>query len=283
MLELLDPLQLSVCRLTLYRDDVSVMVATGFFYQLFADGVPHKSLVTNWHVLSGRNSDVPKNVLHSQDAIPNRLAIKLVLPERPETPGAVLSQEFVISLFDDDGHALWMEHPTFGHLVDVAVVKIGNLLDHAQIRGVNIVADAYDMAVGIGDPVAILGYPQGYAEFMDTPIWKRGAIASEPTLEAVNSRKRILIDATTRSGMSGSPVIVRAQTHYVAEDGTILERARASRLIGVYASRPNFQKEGTRGDSGLVPNAEIGYVYKSSVIDEIIIGNKRAPDYGCIP
>jgi hypothetical protein len=284
MLELLDPLQLAVCRLTLYRDSDVHSVATGFFHQLQnPDGTPHISLITNWHVLSGRNSDTPLDTLHSQQMIPNKVGVKLILGPNADQPGVILSQEFTISLFDENGKALWLEHPSLGHLVDVAAIKIGNLLSHVTIRSVNAVADTYDMSIGLGDPVLILGYPRGFSHFMETPIWKHGVIASEPTLETDGSRKRIMIDSTTRSGMSGSPVLVRGQTHYVATDGTIKQKARPSCLIGVYASRPKFQKIKSDEDTDAEATAEIGYVYKAGVINEILLGNKLAPDYGCPP
>lgn len=46
------------------------------------------------------------------------------------------------------------------------------------------------------------------------PVWKRGSIASEPLFN-INLGPAILVDAVTRRGMSGSPVLywaVRLQT-----------------------------------------------------------------------
>jgi hypothetical protein len=285
MLDLLDPLQSAVCKLSLYRDSLKLSVATGFFYSLQVEGMakPHTSLITNWHVLSGRNSDTPIKVLHSTDAVPNKIGVRLFLSSKDQKPGQILSQEFLIDLFDQEGGALWMEHPQHGHLVDVAIIKIGSLFDHLHIKAVNVVADTYDMSVGLGDPILVLGYPRGFSHFIDTPIWKHGVIASEPVLEAEGSRSRILIDATTREGMSGSPVLVRGQTHYVSEDGSIKKKVRATRLVGVYASRPIFQSSSSKEEPKSDETVEIGYVYKSGVINEIIVGNQRGPDYGCAP
>ncbi|HEX4861741.1 MAG TPA: hypothetical protein VFV07_10930, partial [Rhizomicrobium sp.] len=59
MLNLIDPLQLCVCKITMLRNEIQLGSATGFFYQLFDGEKPHTSLVTNWHVLSGRNANDP--------------------------------------------------------------------------------------------------------------------------------------------------------------------------------------------------------------------------------
>src|SRR5271166_3805241 len=87
------------------------------------------------------------------------------------------------------------------------------------------------MAIQIGNQVFILGYPLGFQHFIETPIWKSGVIASEPNLETPESRNRVVIDATTRQGMSGSPVIMRQKTHYLSERGNIIRHPNATRFI----------------------------------------------------
>jgi hypothetical protein len=162
--------------------------------------------------------------------------------------------------------------------VDVALINLGQLLSDTGISHVNEITTATDMAITIGADVFILGYPLGFSHFIDTPIWKRGSIASEPHLEAPNTQNRIIVDATARKGMSGSPVIMRAATHYLSEDGQIKCSPRAARLIGVFSSRPQFQAEEPTDTF-----AEIGYVYKSGCIHGIIVSGTQAPEYGMLP
>jgi hypothetical protein len=162
--------------------------------------------------------------------------------------------------------------------VDVALVNLGQYLSDTGIYHVNELATANEMAVTIGGNIFILGYPLGFSHFIDTPIWKRGSIASEPHLETPNTQNRIIVDATARKGMSGSPVIMRAATHYLSEDGRIKCHANATRLIGVFSSRPQFQAEEPTDTF-----AEIGYVYKSGCIYDIIVSGTPAPDYGMLP
>src|SRR5690242_7246944 len=52
----------------------------------------------------------------------------------------------------------------------------------------------------------VIGYPQNTENFY--PIWKSGTIASEPNLMPLGI-PFFYIDATTRKGMSGSPVVFR--------------------------------------------------------------------------
>jgi hypothetical protein len=193
------------------------------------------------------------------------------------TQGTIGFQQQTINLYQDHT-AAWYQHTLQQNKIDVAVINCGTQLSAFRIFHVNEEASAYDMAITIGAEVFLLGYPLGFSHFIETPIWKRGAIASEPHLEGPTARGRIVVDATTRSGMSGSPVIMRANTHYVAESGEVKCSPHASRLIGVYASRPMFQGKEPRDTF-----AEIGYVYKSGYIEEIIKNGSRAPDYGMLP
>jgi hypothetical protein len=151
------------------------------------------------------------------------------------------------------------------------------------VAGLNAKADQNDMKIEIGNDVFVLGYPLGFTFFITTPIWKRGVIASEPHLEIPQSRNRIVIDSTTRSGMSGSPVILRQKTHYISESGEIKQHVNASRVLGVYSSRPIFSPTSSAVDGLEDVRAELGYVYKAGLIEQIIREGIPGPDYGHLP
>jgi len=161
------------------------------------------------------------------------------------------------------------------NLQDVAVFNARPIVDRFHLVGVNEVAKTNDMAIQIGNTVFILGYPLGFSHFADIPIWKKGSIASEPHLEMISSQPRVVIDATTRPGMSGSPVFMREKTHYLSENGDI-KHANATRFIGIYASRPDIP-----AFEGLI--AEIGYIYKGGVIEQTILQEVRGPNFGECP
>jgi hypothetical protein len=273
----------------LFKDDLQISRATGFFYRVLFNDVPSVFLVTNWHVLSGRNSQDPRRTLHSEGAVPNRIVVRLLLdqPARPDGAGALVlqRQDKMISLYDADGAANWAQHPVMKNEADIGVLNLGTQLSGFRIFCANEIANAYDMAITIGADVFILGYPLGFAHFIGTPIWKRGSIASEPHVEAPGIKGRIVIDATTRKGMSGAPVVMRAATHYLTQTGEVKCAPNAYRIIGVYASRPIVQAMDVDVDerNEIGPSAEIGYVYKSGLIEEVIKGLSRGPNYGVLP
>jgi len=282
-MQTIDPLNYCVVKIQSYFNEEKVAKATGFFYSGTVDSKHTLWLVTNWHVLAGRNASKPEIVLHSHGAIPNR--IQLQVPSRIGGDGEVHDRELVfyeifVELFDSNGLAMWHQHPS-KHEVDIGVVNLGQALDGHLVRGINEVCSEHDMAVEIGNEVFILGYPLGFSHFANTPIWKRGSIASEPHAETAESRNRIVIDATTRKGMSGSPVVMRSKTHYVTESGQIVQKANGSRFIGVYASRPAPEREPTNDEieAGFLGH-EIGYVFKSGCLVEVITRAVRGPQFG---
>jgi hypothetical protein len=215
-------------------------------------------------------------------SLPNRLSLRLILAsDQPEYESVGKGQEEqFIELYDHSGQAMWYQHEQ-KNLFDVAVLNVSPFVGRFQIAGINQVATENDMAIEIGNEVFILGYPLGFAHFMDTPIWKRGSIASEPHLEMADSKNRVVIDATTRQGMSGAPVVMREKTHYVAESGEIKSHVNATRWVGIYASRPNIIIP-----SGLDEEdrrAEIGYFYKSRCVQDAIVRGIRGPNFGESP
>jgi hypothetical protein len=128
--------------------------------------------------------------------------------------------------------------------------------------------------IGVGMDVFILGYPFAI-ELPGYPVWKRGSIASEPELAAVTSAlgsavkqtDYMLVDTASRPGMSGAPVIRRSwwnhdlQASYFAVTGEPIDR-----FIGVYSGRAH-----TDGPH----EAQIGLVWNASLIEEIIVGQRR--------
>lgn len=131
LLEQVDPISFAVVRLHTAFNDVQLGPATGFFHSGFIDNRPAHWLITNWHVLSGRNADDPLRTLHSQGALPNRLRLSLVLrADQPEYAGhrnEILMQEQTMELYDAEGKAIWYQHPR-KNAIDVAVINVGRLL-----------------------------------------------------------------------------------------------------------------------------------------------------------
>jgi hypothetical protein len=97
-----------------------------------------------------------------------------------------------------------------------------------------------------------------------TAIWVRGTIASEPGID-YDDLPRFLVDARTRVGQSGSPVIrvsVDGLTPTV-DGGVAIYNGPVMRLVGVYSGRINQE-------------SDLGYVWRVGVIKDILTGSKRA-------
>ena len=112
-----------------------------------------------------------------------------------------------------------------------------------------------DLKIEPAMTVSIIGYPFGLHSDR-WPIWKTGHIATNPDLN-FEGKPAFLIDATTRPGMSGSPVVVRMWGAYLDNAGNYNIGCGATRFLGVYS--------GT-----IYETSEIGRVWRPQVIDEIL-------------
>jgi hypothetical protein len=80
----------------------------------------------------------------------------------------------------------------------------------------------------------------------------------------------MLVDTSSRPGMSGAPVTARSWSQQLYDDGSFsVEGAAASNVVGIYSGRlpTRFRDE-----------AQIGMVWSPFLIEEIIIGHMRDTD-----
>lgn len=240
-------------------------MATGFFYP-YDDRL---YLITNWHVVSGKNSETGK-ALDKNCLYPNNLNVTAFTEEKTKRAGKstlvrTVIDEFSIELYDEDNNALWYEHPAHNEKVDVVAIPVSpperastcNKITDNQFR-------KFDLDPGMD--VFVIGFPLGLTVHRVLPIWKRGSIASDPDIEE-KGLPRFYVDTTTRQGMSGAPVI--------AED-----RASGNRnFVGVYSGRIGAgdiaDKEQEQDLLDKVFLAQLGIVWKAEVIEEIIKAKKR--------
>jgi len=218
--------------------------ATGFV-------VNHRSshfLITNWHVVTGRHPSTGEPS-RADGQTPTHLAIY----HHGDRLGSW--RRVIEELYTPEGAPAWLEHPN-GRGVDVAAVRI------EPREGVTFhplpldLADA-DIRVEPAMQVSIIGFPLGLVSQGDLPVWKTGHIATEPDLD-FDDKKIFLVDATTRSGMSGAPVIVRLRSGYQTRSGSFPISARPiTRFLGVYSGR-------------LPRDSELGKVWRPENITEII-------------
>lgn len=213
-------------------------------------------LITNRHVVTGKNNETGECLDSKTQAIPNNLKVWIPYSNNKDN---VLWRLQTIKLYDENENKLWLEHPVYKEKVDVVALffigTITNIITHNSETSYNPI---------ITENVFIIGYPYGYLISPNNglfAIWSTGTIASEPSLNLNIGSVEVpafLVDAKTRKGQSGSPVIYyssngmdRRETGFAIYSGPVLHE------IGIYSGRINSE-------------SDLGYVWKWSVIKEII-------------
>lgn len=214
-------------------------------------------LITNWHVVTGRNSET-KIPVRADSGIPDNLVVRF---NKKNCLGVFVEQ--VVPIYDGHGDPLWFEHPVHGSAVDVVALPFQSN-DEVDLHPLNYTTEVgHDVLPepikwGASDAVFVLGFPFGYKGSGDLAIWSQGIIASEPDLD-FRSCPRFLIDSRTRPGQSGAPVLFYRRgggfIQLASGKAYMLHNSRTI-LLGVYSGRLN-------------ENSDLGTVWKSSSIAEI--------------
>lgn len=254
--------------------------ASGFIYKVVGDTI---YLVTNWHVVTGRDPSKPSH--SKRGSVPVRLDISFVLRAGGSQINLSTPVNVRIDINDDAGNApIWLEHPEHRFRVDMVVFKLKILQDlqqHILMRGLADCPDfCHEFNPSVMDDVFVVGFPWGLTGGFDAlPLFKRGSIASEPELD-YGKLPRFLIDCRTSEAMSGAPVICShsgiwspstlsdGQIHPQTTIGTI------STFGGVYSGRL-LAHAGKNEVEYLTDVSEIGVVWKSSALDEIVMNGIR--------
>lgn len=234
-------------------NEINLSNATCFFYK-YKD---KDYLVTNWHVVSGRNS-INGSCLESHGAIPNILSVNLFTEE----DGYLNRKLMDIKLYDENEKPIWFEWKEEERYIDVAIIPVIVPEDY-QIYWINKLGDPFneDTNPEVREDVFILGYPFGIDGGGGLPIWKRGSIASEPSV-GIDGLPMLYVDTASRSGMSGSPVIYKQRRAVTIMDSDQKQLGRyKNKFIGVYSGRIGADDEF---------KAQLGIVWKAEVIEKII-------------
>jgi len=248
-------------------------LATGTGFTVLRNG--KRFLITNLHNLRGK--DVEGNFLGEHAVEPTHISIAAENHLFPNQ-GRVKTLQ---PLFSADGKALWLQHRK-GTMYDVAALEItaheGRGRMHSPItqrleRAEHVAAAFRDWQVfdaeidsapmpylRPADTVSIVGFPFGFHSRDDFPIWITGTIASEPDFD-YDERPVFLVDARTREGQSGSPVILHITPNtspLLFTDDTVRSfRKETSFFLGIYSGRLNER-------------SDVGVVWKGIVIKQIL-------------
>ncbi len=223
---------------------VELTTATGFIVE--HDGVPY--LITNRHVATARDPRTGEP-LHPELPEQDSLAIY------HHAEGQLGSWLAVVEpLYHPDGSPRWLQHPD-GLEIDVIALPLNVSGEPVDLHSFPLHLSNVDAVPEPAMPVSIIGFPLGLAVAGSLPIWKTGHIASDPAID-FDGKPAFLIDATTRGGMSGSPVVLKAHGGYRTSDGRRPMRD-ITKFLGIYSGR-------------IHRDSEVGIVWKPHVIKEIL-------------
>lgn len=229
-----------------FFNDIQLATATGFIIKKNDSFY----LITNWHVVSGRNADT-NYPLSKTLAIPNKL--RIIHHHKDKIGMWYIVEE---PLYAEDV-PLWLEHPmsTEERRIDVIALKLTNLPPEITQYPLDLTLADIDMLVSPAATVSIIGYPNGHRVDGAWPIWKTGHIATDFDIN-YEGFPIFLVDAICREGMSGSPVFMRSHGGYLKRNYDYAF-GMITKFLGIYSGRID----------GVV---EIGKVWKPSVIQEIL-------------
>lgn len=235
-------------------EDAELATATAFVITYC--GRPY--LVTNWHVVAGRNPEDGR-ALSDTGAVPDRLA---VMHHIANAPGHWERRTHM--LYDDGGDPLWLEHPVHGRSVDVVALPIPEQIDGLRFFPYDLDNPGPRIVFGPSNAVSIIGFPFGLSGGGGLGVWMQGTLATEPSVE-YREMPLLLVDSRTRTGQSGSPVILYRTDGYTTEDGSMIDNGvPATRFIGVYSGRINKE-------------SDLGRVWKLGALVQLLDAQTRGP------
>jgi hypothetical protein len=244
---------------------VVVSTATGFVVRRG----DRAYLVSNGHVFSGRDP-ISKTSTHCPDTV--RFKYWRV--------GAAPSLEEHTEPLQHDAQPLWLEHPSLGARADVAALPLTNFAVE-QVATHDPWLPRY-VEVGIGDDVTVVGFPFA-VNVNHLAIWTRASIASEHEAD-YSDLPVFLVDARTRDGQSGSPVLFFRTGSYLTRDGALtMVSIKTPRAPGkpIPEDEPPSEVQATEQFLGIYSGriderSDLGFVWRPSVIREIVEGGHVA-------
>lgn len=226
--------------------------ATGFFLE-----TNHRKLfITNKHVVTARDFFIPnRHLFHG--ATPGNLVLNCFLfKDLGNEKYFFIDTLYDIQLFHPDGTPRYFTPSTRGEM-DVAVFDLGTpKFNHPTLGDMSFCyLRPSTLHPSVMDTVFVVGHPDT-GIFKDTgySVFKRGIIASEPSLSFKGGLT--LVDANTKKGMSGSPVLHKPPNIFEHNAG----------VIGVYSGRDEEGK--------LTGNSELGLMWPlSQIVEEFEAAN----------
>lgn len=208
------------------NDEAKMAVANSTGFTIKPHGKDDWFLFTNWHCITGRHQE--SGISLSKYVDPE---IMRVYFHSKNKIGTWIAKD--LRLFDENGNKKWIEHP-LGMKIDIVGIVLENY-DDVDLYNISDSVNSIDLPIFPGDATCIIGYPNGLTAGGKFPIWKTGHIASDFDLNW-DGKPLFLIDATTRIGMSGSPVVcIKEGLIHFPRNRNI--SGRFTNFIGIYSGR----------------------------------------------
>lgn len=220
-------------------------------------------LVSNWHVLSGRDIYTGQCMVNCAEPVSATIAVPLPVPNAPSE--IVRTKDFVLPLVDDTGKLLWKQH-RLGQTIDLACLELANDFPVASNAVLPHRFNNNDIVEIPGIDVFIMGFPRGLFLQGGQPLWKRGSIASEAYRYA-DGLPLTLVDTASREGMSGSPAFIIQYHGQLVQTATGLGTVygdKPYRFVGIYSGRYGA----TTADDEL--KAQVGRLWWETVVYEML-------------
>jgi len=250
----MQPFSLAVAKIEMYRQETLSLVpgatGTAFFYKSNNDTF----LITNWHNVTGVDP-VTSKALHTKSLLPN--LVRIHYKQWDATKTSVRSQHIDLPLYNNN-EPVWLEHSNRQGVDVVAIPLLLSAFENIANQCINVIDQEPGLEVCAGMECFILGFPENLIGVANTPIWKRGSIASEPY-----QHHPYYVDSATRKGMSGSPVIARHTGIYGMKGSALTGNeiiGTVERFVAIYSGRV--------GDDAL--GFQLGTAWQASVLDDIM-------------
>lgn len=222
-------------------------------------------LVSNWHVLSGRNTYTGKPIDGKNAATPTHLDIHYMRPW-PLNHTDITTKTVRVDLVDSNGDAVWFQHK-MGQQWDLACVELPKDCPIAEASILPHVIDDTSIVQLPGTDVFIMGFPKGLQKQGGHPVWKRASIASHPNILS-DELPITLVDTAGRDGMSGAPAfVVQYASQFIANQNGFSNRLgnKPYRFAGIYSGR--YGADDVQKDEF---SAQLGRLWWEHVIEEML-------------
>ncbi len=228
----IDTYSKSPCLVTMFNTKIPFKVATGFFYSTKTKTY----FITNNHVVGGEFYINEYRKSHKSIIVPDDSLIKKISIRLYDTR---IGKTFDVQIpINEKSYIIFYSDSQNKQLMDAVAIPINDAIK-IQLKGVYVLSNNdinNDLNLSPGMELFITGFPSDPDLNNIYPIWKRGTIASEPNLKEIGNYF-FIIDATTRKGMSGSPVFIRGSIFNTKQAPNTIYGGVETFLIGVYNSQ----------------------------------------------